>query len=242
MASENTELKGKIAVVTGGSRGIGLAIVKRLLAAGVQTATCARSADSLSAAKESRGDNGDALLLASCDVGRLEDVESFFAAVESRWGGVDFLVNNAGVGRFGRVDEISPEDWRAVIDTNLSGPFYCVRSAVPLMKKRGGGFVLNIGSLAGRNPFAGGAAYNASKFGLNGFSEAIMQDLRRDGIRVSQIMPGSVQTEFRPGGGDGSANWKLSPEQIADTALHLMTMPARNLASRIEMRPSIPPG
>ena len=136
--------------------------------------------------------------------------------------------------------QLSLDEWREVIDTNLSGVFYATRAAVPRMQKRGGGFILNIGSLAGKNPFPSGAAYNASKFGLNGMTEAMMMDLRYENIRVSQIMPGSVETEFRPGGSD-NADWKLSARQIAETAVHLLTMPERNLASRVEMRPSRPP-
>jgi NAD(P)-dependent dehydrogenase (short-subunit alcohol dehydrogenase family) len=138
------------------------------------------------------------------------------------------------------VDQTSPEHWRAIIDTNLSGPFYCIHEAVPLMKKSGGGFIVNIGSLAGKNPFAGGAAYNASKFGLNGFTEAIMMDLRHDNIRVTQIMPGSVQTGFGSSGVTG-AEWKIAPEHIAEVVVDLLRLPARSLASRVEMRPSRPP-
>src|SRR5690606_2698705 len=126
-----------------------------------------------------------------------------------------------GVGHFAPVDQISLENWHAVIETNLSGVFYCVRAAVPQMKQRGGGFILNIGSLAGRNTFPNGSVYNASKFGLNGFSEAIMLDLRQYNIRVSQIMPGSVATEFMPGGSD-AAEWKIDPVAIADTAVDLV--------------------
>lgn len=231
-------MQGKCVVVTGGSKGIGLAVAKAFLDGGANVAICGRSSGALEQAAGELG-AGDRLLTATCDVGRWEQVEIFIGQVVERFGGVDVLVNNAGVGRFAPVDEISVEDWRAVIDTNLSGPFYCLKAAAPSMRKRGGGFVVNIGSLAGKNPFASGAAYNASKFGLNGFSEATMMDLRYDNIRVTQVMPGSVQTEFRPGGSEG--NWKLDPTQIAETVLHLVTMPSRNLASRIEMRPSVPP-
>jgi NADP-dependent 3-hydroxy acid dehydrogenase YdfG len=138
------------------------------------------------------------------------------------------------------VENITPEQWRQVIGTNLDGVFYCVHEAVPLMRNAGGGFIVNIGSLAGKNPFAGGTAYNASKFGLNGFSEAMMMDLRYDNIRVTQVMPGSVQTEFTGRSTDGG-DWKLDPAQIGETVAHLVKMPERNLASRIEMRPSRPP-
>jgi len=140
------------------------------------------------------------------------------------------------------VDQLTPAEWDATIHTNLSGAFYCCREAIPMMRQRGGGYIFNISSLAGVNPFPGGSAYNASKFGLNGFSEAMMQDVRYDGIRVSYIMPGSVDTDF--GGAPGSRrhdSWKLSGEDIAKAVVDLYTFPAGSLASRIEMRPSQPP-
>jgi NAD(P)-dependent dehydrogenase (short-subunit alcohol dehydrogenase family) len=140
------------------------------------------------------------------------------------------------------VDRLTPEEWDATIHTNLSGVFYCCREAIPIMRRRGGGYIFNISSLAGVNPFPGGSAYNASKFGLNGFSEAMMQDVRYDGIRVSYIMPGSVDTDF--GGAPGSRrhdSWKLSGEDIAKAVVDLYTYPGTSLASRIEMRPSQPP-
>ena len=233
------DLSGKVAVVTGGSRGIGRAIAEALVREGAKVAICGRDAASLGQTVEDLSADGE-ISGRTCDVGRYEDVQSFFAFVEETYGGVDILVNNAGVGRFAPVAELDVDDWRAVIDTNLSGVFYCVKCAVPGMRKRGGGFIVNIGSLAGKNPFANGTAYNASKFGLNGFSEAMMMDLRYDNIRVTQVMPGSVQTDFRPGGSE-EAEWKLDPAQIADTVVHLVRMPDRNLASRIEMRPSRPP-
>ncbi|MBI1357915.1 MAG: SDR family oxidoreductase [Acidobacteria bacterium] len=233
-------LQGKVAVVTGGSRGIGRAIAHALLAEGARVAICGRDAAALDqAASELSADGGD-VIGKVCNVGRWEEVEAFFAFVADRFGGVDVLVNNAGLGHFAPVDEITVEQWREVIDTNLSGVFYCVKAATPSMKARGGGFILNIGSLAGKNPFANGAAYNASKFGLVGFTEASMIDLRFDGIRVSEIMPGSVQTDFRPGGSEG-ADWKLDPAEIAAMAVHLIKTPRRNLASLVEMRPSMPP-
>jgi len=175
-----------------------------------------------------------------CDVGRYAEVAEFFSFVEETFGRLDFLINNAGVGRFAPVDQIDPATWDEVIATNLSGVFYCCHQAIPIMKKTGGGFIINIGSLAGKHAFAGAAAYNASKFGLNGFSEAMMLDVRHDKIRVSTIMPGSVDTKF--GGADRpAADWKIAPEHVAETVIHLLTMPERSLASRIEMRPSRPP-
>ena len=233
------ELRGRTAVVTGATRGIGRAIAEALLQQGVAVMICGRRQDAVDAAVNEMKALGRVEGRA-CDVGRFEQVQQLFAWVAASFGKLDILVNNAGIGGFASVHEISPDQWRAIIDTNLSGPFYCVHEAVPLMKKAGGGFILNIGSLAGKNPFAGGSAYNASKFGLNGFSEAIMMDLRHDNIRVSQIMPGSVQTEFGSSGVSG-ADWKIAPEHIAETALDLLKLPARSLASRVEMRPSRPP-
>ena len=234
-----SKLAGKIALVTGGSRGIGRAIAEALLEEGAQVAICGRSQESLDEAVKALSAKGQ-VAGKTCDMGRYEEVEALLAFVAERFGGLDALVNNAGVGHFAPVHELTVEQWREVIDTNLSGVFYATKAAVPLMKKRGGGFILNIGSLAGKNPFAAGAAYNASKFGLNGMTEAMMMDLRYENIRVSQIMPGSVETEFRPGGAD-NADWKLSTREIAEMAVHLIAMPDRNLASQVEMRPSRPP-
>lgn len=232
------DLQGRAAIVTGGARGIGRAVAEALLREGARVAICARSAASLDEALQALQRQGEAYGRV-CDVGRHEEVEDFFRYCDEKIGDPAVLVNNAGVGVFAPVDALRPADWRNVIDTNLSGPFYCTRLAAPRMKKRGGGFILNIGSLAGKNPFASGAAYNASKFGLNGFTEAAMMDLRHDNIRVAQIMPGSVQTEFSAT--MEGADWKLDPAAIAAAAVHLIRMPERNLASRVEMRPTRPP-
>ncbi len=232
------DLHGRSAIVTGGARGIGYAIAEALLREGARVAICARSQESLARALQPLGGQGEAVGRV-CNVGRWEEVEDFFQYFDEKLGELAVLVNNAGVGAFAAVDELDPADWRNVIDTNLSGPFYFTRLAAPRMKRRGGGFILNIGSLAGKHPFASGAAYNASKFGLRGLTEAAMMDLRHDNIRVGQIMPGSVQTEFSAT--TEGADWKLDPAAIAAMAVHLIKMPERNLASRIEMRPSRPP-
>lgn len=231
------DVRGQIAIVTGGSRGIGRAIAGALAAEGAAVAICGRDRSSLDTALQELSRGGRAVGK-TCDVGSPRQAEEFYAFVDRELGGVDILVNNAGVGRFGSVGELTPEEWDEVIATNLSGPFYFSRLAVPRMRARGGGFILNIGSLAGKHPFAGGAAYNASKFGLVGFTDAMMMDLRYENIRVSTIMPGSVQTGFRPGA--ESADWKLDPAAIASMAVHLIKTPDRNLASRVEMRPSRP--
>ena len=233
------DLKGHLAIVTGGSKGIGRAIARALLRESAEVAICGRDRSALASAIREMGDSGR-IVGHPCDVSRWSDAQAFYAFVDRELGGVDILVNNAGVGRFGPVGRLSPEDWDEVIQTNLSGPFYFSHLAVPRMKQRGGGFILNIGSLAGKHPFAGGAAYNASKFGLAGFTEAMMLDLRYANIRVSTIMPGSVQTGFR-GRPTAAADWKLDPAAVASMAVHLIKTPARNLASRVEMRPSKPP-
>ncbi len=232
------DLKGHLAIVTGGSRGIGRSIAEALLEEGAKVAICGRDQATLAPAIREMSGSGR-IVGQPCDVGRWSNVESFYSFVDRELGGVDILVNNAGVGRFGPVDQLSPDAWDEVIRTNLSGPFYFSHLAVPRMKQRGGGFILNIGSLAGKHPFASGAAYNASKFGLAGFTEAMMLDLRYSNIRVSTIMPGSVQTGFRGRSTSGS-EWKLDPAAIASMAVHLVKTPARNLASRVEMRPSKP--
>jgi len=234
----NQSLEGQVAVVTGGTRGIGAAIAESLLQEGVTVVTCGTKESTLQKALgrlKSLGKSEGRV----CDVSRFEEVEKLFGYVAKTFGKLDILVNNAGIGLFAPVTEIDPADWRRLIEINLNGPFYCTRQAVPLMKKNGGGFIINIGSLAGKNPFVGGSCYNASKFGLNGFSEAIMLDLRHDNIRVSQIMPGSVQTDFMAGGSEG--DWKIDPAQIGDMVVHLLKTPSRTLSSRIEMRPSRPP-
>jgi NAD(P)-dependent dehydrogenase (short-subunit alcohol dehydrogenase family) len=164
-----------------------------------------------------------------------------FDQVERLFGGLDILVNNAGVGSHSYVERMTDEEWSETIETNLSGVFYCCRAAVGLMKKRGGGYIINIGSLAGANAFAGGGAYCASKFGLLGFSEALMQEVRYDHIRVSCVMPGSVNTSFgRAGEQDSSTTWKLLPEDIANIVVTLLETDPRALPSRVEVRPSEP--
>jgi NAD(P)-dependent dehydrogenase (short-subunit alcohol dehydrogenase family) len=238
------ELQDKVAVVTGGSRGIGYSITAALLAAGAKVFICGRDAQALKTALENLGRAGskDRVAGLAADVGRYDDCRKVIHGAAERFGGLDILVNNAGIGTFKPVDQLSPEEWDVTIQTNLSGVFYCCREAIPLMRKRGGGYIFNISSLAGVNPFAGGTAYNASKFGLNGFSEAMMQDIRHDGIRVSYIMPGSVATDFAGApGSKARESWKLTGEDIAKAVIDLYAYPASSLASRIELRPSQPP-
>ena len=238
-----SELKDKVAVVTGGTRGIGFCIAAALLSEGAKVFICGRDAAILKTALASLAAKGrDRVDGLAADVRRYENCRAVVHGAAERFGGLDILVNNAGIGIMKPVDQLTPEDWDATIETNLSGVFYCCREAIPLMRKRGGGYIFNISSLAGINAFAGCSAYNASKFGLNGFSEAMMQDVRYDGIRVSYIMPGSVDTDFgaAPGGKPREA-WKLTGEDIAKAVLDLYKFPAPALASRIELRPAQPP-
>jgi NAD(P)-dependent dehydrogenase (short-subunit alcohol dehydrogenase family) len=238
-----SELKGKVAVVTGGSRGIGYCIAERLLNEGANVYICGRDAKMLKQSLEELRQHGDARVEGMvADVGRYEDCRKLIHTAAEHFGGIDILVNNAGIGIMKPVDQLTPAEWDATIHTNLSGVFYCCHEVIPIMRQRGGGYIFNISSLAGVNPFPGGGAYNASKFGLNGFSEAMMQDVRSDGIRVSYIMPGSVDTDFGgPPGSRSHQSWKLTGEDIAKAVADLYTYPPTALASRIEMRPSQPP-
>jgi 3-oxoacyl-[acyl-carrier protein] reductase len=234
-------LSGKFAVVTGGTRGIGRSITERLLREGAAVAICGRDRDSLDRATDELKGLGRVFGRVA-DVTRIDEVRNFFQAVDIEFGGLDILVNNAGAGLFKKVAEMSPEDWHRNIDLNLNGPFYCSHEALPRLSKRGGGFIVNISSLAGKNAFSGGAGYNAAKAGLNLFSEALMLDHRHDNVRVSYIMPGSVATGFSGGPSDrsGDTSWMIAPEDVAEAVLLVLRMPERTMVSRIEMRPARP--
>jgi 3-oxoacyl-[acyl-carrier protein] reductase len=235
-------LSGKVAMVTGGSRGIGLAIARGLAAQGAHVCITGRDDAHLSAARpliEKEGPGSVETLHA--DVRRYDDVERAVAAAVARFGGLDFLINNAGVGIFANVADMTPAQWSEVIDTNLTGVFHACHAAIPHMRRRGGGFIINISSLAGKNAFPRAAAYCATKSGLNAFSEALMQEVRYDGIRVSYVMPGSVATGFSGGDESKGADWKVSAEEVAEVVLNLLHHPARSLPSRVELRPTKPP-
>ena len=235
-------MKERIAVVTGGTRGIGRAIAEALVREGATVAITARSEKGIAGAVTQLSGMGPGKAVGYvCDVRDYEQVKPVFANISRDLGGVDILVNNAGIGIFAPVESMSVADFRAVLETNVCGVFYCCHEAIPLMKQRGGGYIINISSLAGTNAHPKMAAYNASKFGLNGFSEALMQEVRHDRIKVSYIMPGSVNTEF--GGDEPSAekSWQLQPEDVARVVVDLLHHPERSLPSRVEIRPSRPP-
>jgi 3-oxoacyl-[acyl-carrier protein] reductase len=234
-------LNGKVAIVTGGSRGIGLAIAHALVAEGVNVTATGRSETHLSAARPRiEGAGHGAVETLQADVRRFDDMRRVVEATVARFGGLDILINNAGIGVFAGVAAMTPEQWSEVIDTNLTGVFNATHAALPHLQRRGGGFIINISSLAGKNPFADGAAYCASKAGLNAFSEALMQEVRYDDIRVSYVLPGSVSTAFSSGDAAKGADWKIAPEEVAEVVLNLLRHDPRSLPSRVELRPSKP--
>jgi NAD(P)-dependent dehydrogenase (short-subunit alcohol dehydrogenase family) len=228
-------------IVTGGTRGIGYAIARAMLGAGGQVLISGLDADRLDRAvrqlEQEASAPGRVAGLRS-DVRVRADVEALVAEAVRRFGGLDTLVNNAGVGAFGDVAATSDEDWHRVLETNLTGPFLCSRAAIPQFRKVGGGWIINIASLAGRNAFPGGGVYCASKAALISFSESLMQEVRFDNIRVTVIMPGSVSTEFSARSKDEDASWKLTPDDVALAVVNLLSHPARSLPSKIELRPA----
>jgi NAD(P)-dependent dehydrogenase (short-subunit alcohol dehydrogenase family) len=235
-------LAGKVALVTGGSRGIGLAIARALAADGVKVSVTALSDAHLSDARskiESAGPSAVETLRA--DVRRYEDIERAINATVGRFGGLDILINNAGIGIFAEVADMTPAQWSEILDTNLTGIYNACHAAIPHLRRRGGGSIINISSLAGTNPFVKAAAYCASKAGVNAFSDALMQEVRHDNIRVSVVAPGSVATEFGHGDAAKGAGWKVAPEDVAEVVLNLLRHPARSLPSRVELRPTRPP-
>jgi NAD(P)-dependent dehydrogenase (short-subunit alcohol dehydrogenase family) len=232
----------EVALVTGGSRGIGRAIVEALLEEGWVVRFCSRSIDSVAGAKQELAEKYPGRVDGrATDVRNEAEVQSLVEWTFESSGRLDCLVNNAGIGVFGPVDEITGDQWHEVLETNLSGAFYATRAVTPIMKQQGSGWILNIASLAGKNPFAGGSAYNASKFGMVGLSEASMLDLRHHGIRVAAILPGSVRTEFSHPSGRPSDNWRLAPDDVARVVMNLLAYPDRALPSLVEIRPSQPP-
>ncbi len=236
------DLSGRAALITGSTKGIGLALAESLVEAGADVAVCARTASEVADTVERLRSRTNGVVVGfPCDVRRPDGCEELIERTVADLGRLDILVNNAGVGAFGSIKEMTGDEWRRVIDTNLSGVFYLSRAALPHLIESDFAWIVNIGSLAGRNTFAGGTAYNASKFGLIGMTEAMMLDLRYDGIRVSVIMPGTVDTSFGRGAGAGERPWALQSADVAQAVMQLLAYPPNAHLSRIEMRPSMPP-
>jgi NAD(P)-dependent dehydrogenase (short-subunit alcohol dehydrogenase family) len=233
--------EGKTAVITGGTKGIGFAIAESLVKAGAKVFICGRNKTELRDAVTELSRYGQAGGEV-CDVRSEDQVRQMLEEAERLFGGVDILVNNAGMGIFGKtVEQLSGDEFRQILETNLFGVFYACHYGVPMMRRRGGGYIINISSLAGQNAHPKMAAYNASKFGLNGFSEALMQEVRQENIKVSYICPGSVNTHFGNDTPTAEKAWQIQPEDIAQIVMDLLKMNERVLPSKVEVRPSKPP-
>jgi len=236
-----TPLSGQVAVVTGAGRGIGAAIAHKLAALGATVAVCGRTRKTLEATTSSISALGGHARTLACDVNDLESVQTLAAAVAQSFGKIDILVNNAGVGSFATpLHEMTPQAWEKLLNTNLRGVFYCVRSFAPMMILAGTGHIVNISSLAGKNALPNGAAYAASKWGLNGLSYSIAEELRGHGIRVSVVCPGSVDTELSPHTGKDS-NKMLKPDDVAHVVAMLVTQAPQSFASEVLLRPTRKP-
>lgn len=234
-----TTIKGKVAYITGGSRGIGFGIAKSLLDAGLKVAITSRKMDSATAAARSLTNDNSRILPLQSDVSSLESEKKAVQQVLDQFGSLDIVIANAGVGHFAPIDDLSEEEWKQTMDTNLTGVFHTVKVGIEALK-RSKGYIITIASLAGTNFFADGSAYNASKFGLVGFTQAIMLDLRKYDIKVSTIMPGSVASHFNDHEPSAADAWKIQPEDIGEIVLDLLKMNPRTLPSKIEVRPSRP--
>lgn len=233
-------LQGKVALVTGGSRGIGLAVAKALLKEGASVTITGTTQEHIKqAVDELHG--GKSVLGLRANVRSYDEVDSALRTTVEQFGGLDILVNNAGIGVFVPVAEMSLEQWDSVIETNVTGVFHGCRAALPHLKARGGGWIINVSSLASTNAFADAAAYCASKAAVNAFSEALMQEVRHDGVRVAYVMPGSVRTTFSGRAPGPNDEWKLAPEDVAQVVVDLVAHPGRSLPSRVEIRPAQPP-
>ena len=235
------ELTDKTALVTGGSKGIGYGIAETLIHAGMRVAITGRNAQSAKEAAERLNEiRAGAALAVQADVRDLKAQSEAVNQTLEQWGHLDAVIANAGVGHFGSIEDLTPEIWQESIDTNLTGVFNSIKASVEALKKSKGYFI-SIASLAGTNFFAGGSAYNASKFGVVGFSQAIMLDLRHHGIKVTTIMPGSVTSHFNGHVPDEKDSWKIQPVDIGELVVDLLKMHPRTLPSKIEVRPSMPP-
>ena len=232
-------LENKVAFITGGSKGIGFGVAKSLLDLGMKVAITSRSLENAKKAAAKLGSE-DKVLALEADVRDYKSQQKAVDTLIDKWGQLDVLIANAGIGHFGNIDELSVKQWQETIDTNLSGVFYSIKSSLEALKKSEG-YVITISSLAGTNFFSGGAAYNASKFGVTGFSQAVMLDLRDKGIKVSTIMPGSVATYFNDHTPTEEDAWKIQPQDIGELVVDLLKLNPRTLPSKIEVRPSQPP-
>lgn len=232
-------LKDKVAYITGGSKGIGYGIAKSLLDSGMKVAITSRSIDAAKKAADSLTKDASKILALESNVTSLASEIKVVKSIIEHFGQLDVVVANAGVGHFAPIDNLSEKDWKETIDTNLTGVFNTVKASIDALKKTKG-YIITIASLAGTNFFENGAAYNASKFGLVGFSQAIMLDLRKYGIKVTTIMPGSVATHFNNHIPSAADAWKIQPEDIGEIVIDLLQMNPRTLPSKIEVRPAIP--
>ena len=234
-------LDNKVAVVTGGGRGIGAAIACKLAGLGASVVVCGRARGPLEDTAKSISQGGSKALAVECDVADLRSVEALAQRVESNFGRVDVLVNNAGIGSFKNpLHTLPPDEWDKVLNTNLRGVYYCIRSLAPLMIRSGGGHIVNISSLAGKNPLPNGAAYAASKWGLNGLSYSVAEELRGHNIRVSVVCPGSTNTELSPHEGKNPAKM-LQPDDVAHVVEMLATQESNSFASEVLLRPTFKP-
>ena len=232
-------LNNKVAYITGGSKGIGLGIAKSLLDQGMRVAITSRDLAAAKEAATSLSTDSSKILALQSDVSTMDGEKAAVKEVLNHFGQLDVLVANAGVGHFAPIDTMTEEDWNSTIDTNLTGVFNSVKASIDALKESKG-YIITIASLAGTNFFENGAAYNASKFGLVGFSQAIMLDLRKYGIKVTTIMPGSVATHFNNHTPDDKDAWKIQPEDVGQMVSDLLNMSPRTLPSKIEVRPSMP--
>lgn len=237
------DLGTKSALITGGTKGIGYGIAEALLKEGIGVAITGRNKKSAEDAAQKLNANGNDRAQAigvEADVRNIESQERAIKVAVDAFGKIDILIANAGLGHFGSVEDLTIEQWKETIDTNLTGPFYTLKAGLEQLKKNKG-YYISISSLAGTNFFKGGSAYNASKFGLTGFSQAAMLDLRDYGIKISTIMPGSVSTHFNGNEPDEKGAWKIQQEDIGELVVDLLKMNPRTLPSKIEVRPTTPP-
>jgi len=238
---QNTQsLSGKVAYITGGSKGIGYGVAEALVAAGMRVALTSRSLSAAQEAASKISSDTSKVLGLEADVTSFASEQKAVQTVIEHFGQLDVIVANAGVGHFASIEDLTEDQWKNMIDTNLTGVFNSVKASIPALKQSKG-YIITVASLAGTNFFANGSGYNASKFGLVGFTQAIMLDLRKHGIKVTTIMPGSVSTYFNNRTPSETEAWKIQPEDIGQITLDLLKMHPRTLPSKVEVRPSVPP-